>query len=39
MIKVPAAKLAEAVEKFLLPGLIRKLAEEERVKVAIKKAQ
>jgi len=30
MIKVPADKLARAVEKHLLPGLLRHLAEQQR---------
>lgn len=30
MIKVPAAKLAEAVEMFLMPGLLRSMAEQQR---------
>ncbi|WP_285289208.1 hypothetical protein [Bacillus sp. ISL-7] len=30
MIKVPAEKLARAVEKHLLPGLLRHLAEQQR---------
>jgi hypothetical protein len=30
MIRVPAAKLAKAVEQHLLPGLLRHLAEQQR---------
>jgi hypothetical protein len=30
MIKVPAEKLARAVEKHLLPGLLRNMAEQQR---------
>jgi hypothetical protein len=30
MIKVPAEKLASAIEKHLLPGVLRSLAEQQR---------
>ncbi|MDF2650157.1 MAG: hypothetical protein K0Q73_5962 [Paenibacillus sp.] len=38
MIKVPATKLAEAVEKFLLPGLLRSLAEQQKTDALEKKS-
>ncbi|MFE4522155.1 hypothetical protein ACFRCQ_08350 [Cytobacillus firmus] len=30
MIKVPAEKLAQAVNKYLLPGLLRSLADQQK---------
>ena len=33
MIKVPADKLARAVEKHLLPGLLRHLAQQQRTQI------
>jgi hypothetical protein len=38
MIKVPAEKLARAVEKHLLPGLLRYLAEQQRSQQQEKKS-
>jgi hypothetical protein len=38
MIKVPAEKLARAVEKHLLPGLMRSLAEQQKSQEGEKKS-
>jgi hypothetical protein len=38
MIKVPAEKLARAVEKHLLPGLLRHLAEQQKSQQQEKKS-
>lgn len=39
MIKIPAEKLANAVKKHLLPGVLRSISEQQKASTAEKKSK